>query len=66
MQDHSKLNGIFFNDYRVTMNMWTLNEQDSLHLFPMAVIYTVSLHLCVCLSLDQYNKGLSKINKILS
>ena len=57
---------IFLNDYRVTMNKWTLNEQDSLHLFPMAVIFTVSLHLCVYLSLDQYNKGQCKINKISS
>ena len=44
------------NVWRVIMSMLTPNKQDSPHLFSMAVIYTVSLHLCDYLSLDQNNK----------
>ena len=38
------------------MNVWTPSKQDLPNLFSIAVIYTVSLHLCDYLSLDQYNK----------
>ena len=34
------------------MNVWTPNNQDSPHLFSMAVTYKVSLHVCDYLSLD--------------
>ena len=43
------------------MNLLTPNKQGSPHLCSMVVIYKVSLHVCDCLSLDQYNK-LSKKN----
>ena len=34
------------------MNQWTHKKHDSPHLFSMAVIYKVSLHVCDYLSLD--------------
>ena len=49
------------------MKVWTSNKQDLSHLFSMAVIYKVSLHLdviiLVCISIISKK---SKINDILS
>ena len=58
MLDHGKLNmcQLSLSNYRVIMNVWTPNKQDSPHLFSVTVSYKASLHLCDYLSLDQYNK----------